>query len=207
MKGDDPVSLHKYLYGKANPIVYSDPSGHISISEETAAVIVVGILVTLTALAYTGVAQNMAEDVAENIGKIELVYRPDIPRPQPSPSPSPSPLPTPYIPDETDEEDRLHRRSIQAQGDGIWYGHRQDLGDGVIGDQDTVSWKWAQSFPLSLMDGLTGLAAVESKLGKGQLRTRDQAFTRAKKFIIRAAATGGRQEVILFKIVRFERGG
>ncbi len=30
---NDPVSLHKYLYANANPVMYSDPSGYKSLSE------------------------------------------------------------------------------------------------------------------------------------------------------------------------------
>jgi hypothetical protein len=34
----DPVSLHKYLYANANPVMFSDPSGYFSLGEMMAAI-------------------------------------------------------------------------------------------------------------------------------------------------------------------------
>ncbi|MBQ4523072.1 MAG: hypothetical protein IJA10_09005, partial [Lachnospiraceae bacterium] len=34
---DNPVSLHKYLYANANPVMYADPTGYFSLSESSVA--------------------------------------------------------------------------------------------------------------------------------------------------------------------------
>ena len=34
---DNPVSLHKYLYANANPIMYTDPTGYFSLAESSMA--------------------------------------------------------------------------------------------------------------------------------------------------------------------------
>jgi RHS repeat-associated protein len=43
----DPMSLHKYLFANSNPVMYSDPSGHMAKLAEQ--VVVVGIMATLGA--------------------------------------------------------------------------------------------------------------------------------------------------------------
>ena len=43
----DPMSLHKYMFANANPVKYSDPSGHMSSLAET--VVTIGIMATLGA--------------------------------------------------------------------------------------------------------------------------------------------------------------
>jgi voltage-gated potassium channel Kch len=48
-----------------------------------------------------------------------------------------------------------------------------------------------QSVSLLLLDGLAGLTSVESKLTKSQLRVRDEAIHKARKFMANAAAAGG----------------
>jgi RHS repeat-associated protein len=45
---NSPISRHRYLYGNANPISYSDPSGEFSIAEVTATVLVFNILSVVT---------------------------------------------------------------------------------------------------------------------------------------------------------------
>ena len=34
---DNPVSLHKYLYANANPVMYTDPTGYFSLAESSVA--------------------------------------------------------------------------------------------------------------------------------------------------------------------------
>ncbi len=40
----EPVSLHKYLYANANPVMFSDPSGYLSVSELSASMAIQGII-------------------------------------------------------------------------------------------------------------------------------------------------------------------
>ena len=41
---DNPVSLHKYLYANANPVMYTDPTGYFSLSESSVAQGIQGVL-------------------------------------------------------------------------------------------------------------------------------------------------------------------
>ena len=41
---DNPVSLHKYLYANANPVMYMDPSGYFSLSESMTATTINAVL-------------------------------------------------------------------------------------------------------------------------------------------------------------------
>ena len=40
----DPMSLHKYLFANSNPVMYSDPSGHMSKAESVAVITVMSVL-------------------------------------------------------------------------------------------------------------------------------------------------------------------
>lgn len=40
----DPISLHKYLYANANPVTYCDPSGYVTVSEQSATMTIMGTL-------------------------------------------------------------------------------------------------------------------------------------------------------------------
>ena len=40
----DPISLHKYLYANSNPVMYSDPSGYMSLGETMVTCAVIGAL-------------------------------------------------------------------------------------------------------------------------------------------------------------------
>ena len=48
----DPISLHRYLYANANPVMFSDPSGEFTLTEAFATTVVVG---TLAAIAIPSV--------------------------------------------------------------------------------------------------------------------------------------------------------
>ena len=44
----DPVSLHKYLYANANPVMNRDPSGYLTIAEGVVTLSIVDILAAAT---------------------------------------------------------------------------------------------------------------------------------------------------------------
>ncbi len=50
--GSDPMSLHKYLYAHANPVMFSDPSGHESLVSTMITGAVIGILAKTVVVAY-----------------------------------------------------------------------------------------------------------------------------------------------------------
>ncbi|MCQ2473205.1 MAG: cellulose binding domain-containing protein [Saccharofermentans sp.] len=56
----DPMGLHKYLFANANPVKYSDPSGHATSLTETNAVTAI---ITIFAEVSTGVVYNMLGDI------------------------------------------------------------------------------------------------------------------------------------------------
>ena len=51
----DPISLHKYLYANANPVMNSDPSGYMNKAELIAAEIILGIVAVSYAMASQSV--------------------------------------------------------------------------------------------------------------------------------------------------------
>ena len=40
----DPMSLHKYLFANSNPVMYCDPSGHYTLSEQETAMAIQGFI-------------------------------------------------------------------------------------------------------------------------------------------------------------------
>ncbi|MCP4133710.1 MAG: PASTA domain-containing protein, partial [bacterium] len=63
----EPVTLHKYLYGNANPVSYTDPSGHMSLVNQLSCV---AIVATLAKTAYTGYKVGKAKNTLEWKGHI-----------------------------------------------------------------------------------------------------------------------------------------
>ncbi len=55
----DPMSLHKYLFANSNPVMYSDPSGHESLTECNTTVAIITILAEVS----TGILYYMIGDI------------------------------------------------------------------------------------------------------------------------------------------------
>ena len=84
------------------------------------------------------------------------------------------------------------RGSIQAQGADINYGNTTvDLGGGVKGNQNTISWKWAQNVALTAAEGVAALNLLNSKLPSTQKTNRAAAFPKAATYINNCKAGGG----------------
>lgn len=76
---------------------------------------------------------------------------------------------------------QIHRGRIQVQGSDLI----PNLGT------DTISEAWNRNTPPTVAEGLAWLAGLQGQLNKKQLKRRDQAFTKAQRFITNAGAAGG----------------
>jgi RHS repeat-associated protein len=79
--GSDPMSLHKYLYAHSNAPNFSDPSGYVSLAEQSAAMNVQGILqvigrVDSTLRLYGRV--NSAVDLVMGLRQLLLMFEGDL---------------------------------------------------------------------------------------------------------------------------------
>ncbi|WMS89223.1 putative Ig domain-containing protein [Pleionea litopenaei] len=79
----DPVTLHKYLYANADPISYTDPSGHFSLGSLNAATSIRGILSTVAqstmrvSTGVVGAGRASVSFVARYMGRLAVnVLRP-----------------------------------------------------------------------------------------------------------------------------------
>jgi len=70
----DPITLHKYLYANADPVTYTDPTGHFSIGSLMTAVNVTARLATIANTTYTvfKIATGEEELSASQIGSTLL---------------------------------------------------------------------------------------------------------------------------------------
>ncbi|HMG75194.1 MAG TPA: RHS repeat-associated core domain-containing protein [Pyrinomonadaceae bacterium] len=92
----DPGSLHKYLYGAANPITNLDPSGYQFLAEQNIAAMMEVTLAAMASLLLLKVVEDLT---------IKITLHPKFPpRPQPSPEPEPVPGPPPVFPAPTPQE-------------------------------------------------------------------------------------------------------
>jgi RHS repeat-associated protein len=61
---NDPLSLHKYLYGGDDPVNNVDPSGHMSLSDNLTAMTVIGVLAANTAISLVA-DHTIAESIRD----------------------------------------------------------------------------------------------------------------------------------------------
>ena len=68
----EPMSLHKYLFANSNPVMYSDPSGHYTLTEQETAIAIQAILgeIMSGALYIVDWFKNDPEAKNHSIGKM-----------------------------------------------------------------------------------------------------------------------------------------
>ena len=60
----DPMSLHKYLFANSNPVMYSDPSGHYTLSQQETTIAMVLTLAVAVSYMYTIAAKLIASNTS-----------------------------------------------------------------------------------------------------------------------------------------------
>ncbi|MBO5087386.1 MAG: RHS repeat-associated core domain-containing protein, partial [Lachnospiraceae bacterium] len=68
----DPVTLHKYLYANANPVMYTDPSGYSSLKENLVIVGIAGVIATGIAFANQ-TALNIFSSLRRNLNDATVI--------------------------------------------------------------------------------------------------------------------------------------
>ena len=63
----DPVTLHKYLYANANPVMYVDPSGYSATAEEEAVAAAGLALVVSGIITYDAMIMRMFQNLRLNL--------------------------------------------------------------------------------------------------------------------------------------------
>ena len=63
----DPVTLHKYLYANANPVMYTDPSGYSSTLEENMTCLTISTIIASSFILANQVALNIFSSLRQNM--------------------------------------------------------------------------------------------------------------------------------------------
>jgi RHS repeat-associated protein len=193
--GGDPAALHKYTYAQNDPANRRDPSGYVSVLEETEVVAVENIenVIPLVNPAVAGGAVALAETAA-TISQVQVALYWVL---QASLIAAPvvaAVLPT-DAPNETDEQRRRrsdNRGRLQVQGGDIANKNFDLSGHaGFNYSDDTLSWPWSQPTPLLSYTALSRLSEFLQVLTKDQIKRRATAFVNASRFIVNASLGGG----------------
>ncbi len=71
-KGCTPITLNKYLYANANPVMYTDPSGYMSLGESSAALQIMGVL----AASAIAVSYSPGQELSNHGSSTDVGYTP-----------------------------------------------------------------------------------------------------------------------------------
>ena len=69
----DPVTLHKYLYANANPVMYTDPSGYSATTEEEAVVAAGLALVVSGIITYDAMVMRLFQNLRLNLEASQII--------------------------------------------------------------------------------------------------------------------------------------
>ena len=72
--GGDPLSLHKYLYANANPVMGCDPSGNLTLAEVGTAALVVGITGSIALPVATRIFNLGSQAQARIAGMLRIAF-------------------------------------------------------------------------------------------------------------------------------------
>jgi hypothetical protein len=161
----EPASLHKYLYAEADPVNKLDPSGHNTLVETTETIDFFGVMVKSLRITFT-VAKAAAVTCAAVYDGTSILAFAGVDSHYSGPCGAPR---------------KEHRGRLQVQGADLRRGH----------GTDTLSRPWAAASPLRASVALLMLGELMLELNDSELGLRDEAFTKAERFIENASRSGG----------------